>query len=112
MDRPVNGKGVVGSKWVLRIKRSARLVAKGYTQREGENYTETFAPTLRFESLRTVVAYASSEGLFMEQMDVSTTFLYANIDEEVYMEIPEGIEGHGTGKVMVLQKSIYGLKQA
>ena len=66
----------------------ARLVAKGSTQREGLKYTETFAPTLHFESLRTLIAYAASENICMEHMDVSTTFLYAEIDEEVFMEIP------------------------
>ena len=48
----------------------------------------------------------------MEQMDVSIAFLYAHIDEEIYMEIPEGMEGYGSGKIMLLHKSIYGLKQA
>ena len=106
---------------MLRIKRAvdrkldkykARLVAKGFTQKEGVNYTETFATTLRFEFLRALIAYAASEGLYLEQVDVSTLFLYADIDEKNYMEIPEGMEGYGSGKVMLLHKSIYGLKQA
>ena len=97
----MNGKSVMGSKWVLGIRRvidtkadkyKARLVAKGYTQREGVDYTETFASTLRFESLRTLILYAASEGLYMEHMDESTSFLYANIDEEIYVEIPECME--------------------
>ena len=118
VDRPKNRK-VIGSRWVLRVKRGAdgeiekfkaRVVAKGYSQREGIDYNETFSPTVRFESLRALFALAASQGMEMQQMDVTTAFLYAEIDGEVYMEMPEGMVQEG--KVLKLLKSIYGLKQA
>ena len=114
------GKKVVKSKWVCRKKLNpdgtvdkykARCVAKGFTQREGVDYGETFSPTVRHESIRMMAAAA--EGLHAHQMDVTTAFLYANLDEEVYMELVDGMEGAGEGnKVARLWKAIYGLKQA
>ena len=72
-------------------KYKARLVARGFMQEEGVDYTETYSPTVRFESIRMMIAAAASGELHMEQLDVTTTFLYANLEEEVYMEIPEGM---------------------
>ena len=121
VDRPL-GKKVVRAKWVLRRKLlpsgeldklKARIVAKGFTQREGIDYEETFSPTVRFESVRLMVAAAAADGLHTHQMDVTTAFLYASLDEEVYMELMEGMEGYGTpGKVARLWRAIYGLKQS
>ena len=121
VDRPV-GKRVVKAKWVMRRKLlpggkldklKARIVAKGFTQREGIDYEETFSPTVRFESVRLMVAAAAADGLHTHQMDVTTAFLYASLNEEVYMELMEGMEGYGTpGKVARLWKALYGLKQA
>ena len=121
VDRPA-GKKVVKSKWVLRIKTNergeiekykARVVAKGFSQVEGVDYDQTFSPTVRFESIRQLVAVGTSRGLHMHQMDVTTSFLYAPLGEEVYMKQPEGtvLEGN-EGKVMRLLKCLYGLKQA
>ena len=121
VDRPARKK-VVKSKWVLRIKTNergeiekykARVVAKGFSQVEGVDYDQTFSPTVRFESIRQLVAVRTSRGLHMHQMDVTTAFLYAPLEEEVYMEQPEGtvLEGN-EGKVMRLLKCLYGLKQA
>ena len=85
VERPA-GKKVIGTKWVLRIKTDAsgnldkykaRVVAKGYRQMEGVDYDETFAPTVRFESVRALVALAASMGWELDQMDVATAFLYA-----------------------------------
>ncbi|XP_044717342.1 reverse transcriptase (RNA-dependent DNA polymerase) domain-containing protein [Hirsutella rhossiliensis] len=107
-------------KWVYRLKRGtdgqivrhkARFVAKGYEQQEGIDYSETFASVVRPESYRTIFAIAAAEDLEIEQMDVKTAFLYGDIDEEVYLEQPEGFED-GTGRVCRLKKAIYGLKQA
>ena len=113
---------MVKSKWVCKKKLNqngtvdkykARCVAKGFTQREGVDYGETFSPTVRHESIRMMVAAAAAEGLHAHQMDITTAFLYANLDEEVYMELVDGMEGVGEGnKVAKLQKAIYGLKQA
>ena len=121
VDRP-SGKKVVKAKWVLRRKLlpngeldklKARIVAKGFTQREGIDYEETFSPTVRFESVRLMVAAAAADGLHTHQMDVTTAFLYASLEEEVYMELMEGMEGYGIpGKVARLWRAIYGLKQA
>ena len=76
------------------------------------DYGETFSPTVRHESIRMMAAAAASEGLHTHQMDVTTAFLYANLDEEVYMELVDGMEGAGEGKVARLWKAIYGLKQS
>ena len=121
VDRP-EGKKVVKSKWVLRVKTNengeiekykARVVAKGYSQVEGVGYDQTFSPTVRFESIRQMVALGASKGMQMHQMDVTTAFLYAPLDEEVYMEQPEGTMLSGSeGKVMGLLKCLYGLKQS
>ena len=121
VDRP-RGKKVVKSKWVCRKKVNpdgtvdkykAGCVAKGFTQREGVDYGETFSLTIRHESIRMMAAAAAAEGLHAHQMDVTTAFLYVNLDEEVYMGFVDGMEGAGVGnKVARLWKSIYGLKQA
>ena len=98
VDKPKDKK-VVKSKWVFRVKTNekgevgkykARVVAKGYSQVKGVDYDQTFSPTVRFESIRQMVALGASKGLEMHQMDVTTAFLYAPLDEEVYMQQPEG----------------------
>ena len=92
-------------------KLKARIVAKGFTQREGIDYEETFSPTVRFESVRILVAAAGVGNMHTHQMDVTTAFLYASLEEEVYMELLEGMDGYGTpGKVARLWKAIYGVK--
>ena len=94
-------------------KLKARIVAKGFTKREGIDYEETFSPTVRFESVRLLIAAAAVGNMHTHQMDITTAFLYASLEEEVYMELLEGMDGYGTpGKVARLWKAIYGLKQA
>ena len=120
VDRPV-GKKVVKSKWVYRVKTDenngndkfkARVVAKGYSQVEGIDYDQTFSPTVKFESIRQMVALGTARGMAMHQMDVATAFLYAPLEEEVYMVQPEGTVLPGDEeKVMKLLKCLYGLKQ-
>ena len=84
-------------------------MAKGYSQVEGVDYDQTFSPTVRFESIRQLVAM----GLEMHQMDLTTAFLYAPLEEVVYMEQPEGtVEEGNESKVMRLLKCLYGLKQS
>ena len=94
VDKP-KGKKVVKSKWVQRVKSDAegrvekckaRVVAKGYSQVEEVVYDQIFSPTVRFESIRQMVALGTSKGMSMHQMDVTTGFLYAPLEEEVYME--------------------------
>jgi hypothetical protein len=117
------GKRAIGSRWVFKIKRNAdgsierykgRIVAKGYAQREGIDYTETFAPTARFGALRTVIALAAIEDMELESIDISTAFLNGTIDVPVFMRKPEGVETPGfEGPEWVLQllKGLYGIKQ-
>ena len=107
VDKPA-GKKVVKAKWVLGRKLprgkldklKARIVAKGFTQREGIDYYETFSPTVRFDSVRLMVAAAAANEMHTHHTDVTTTFLYASLDEEVYMELMEGMDWYGeSGKV-------------
>ena len=70
-------------------KFKARVVAKGFKQVEGVDYEETFAPTVRFESVRELVALAAGTGWHLDQMDVAT--MYAELEEETFVEIPEGV---------------------
>lgn len=117
------GKRAIGSRWVFKIKRNAdgsvdrykgRIVAKGYSQREGVDYTETFAPTARFGAVRAVIALAAIEDMELESIDIATAFLNGEIDAEVYMTKPEGLEmpGYeGPEWVLRLLKALYGIKQ-
>jgi len=91
----------------------ARLVAKGYSQQPGIDYTETFAPLVRLNSLRSLLAYAVSKKLQIHQMDVVTAFLNGFLAEEVYMEQPPGYVKKGQEDMVChLQRSLYGLKQS
>ena len=99
------GKKAVGCKRVFRIKRDpsgeivkfkARLVAKGFTQRPGIDFNETFAPVARKESINAVLAIAAAEDLEAENVDVDTAFLYGEVDEEIYMDQPDGFEDAGS----------------
>jgi hypothetical protein len=94
-------------------KYKARLVAKGYTQKEGEDFFDTYSPVARLTTIRVLLALAVSHGVLVHQMDVKTTFLDGELDEEIYMDQPDGfiVEGQ-KGKVCKLLKSLYGLKQA
>ncbi|CAG9135108.1 unnamed protein product [Plutella xylostella] len=121
VDRPANHKAVK-CKWVFKRKRGldgeilrykARLVAKGYTQTYGVDYEETFAPVVRYSTIRMLLAIAAEYNMEIDHMDVITAFLNGDLKEQVYMEQPEGFEiKGGNGKVYKLNKAIYGLKQA
>ncbi|GKD18813.1 putative ribonuclease H-like domain-containing protein [Tanacetum coccineum] len=121
VDLP-NGKRAIGTKWVFRnkkdergivVRNKARLVAQGYTQEEGIDYDEVFAPVARIEAIRLFLAYASYMGFIMYQMDVKSAFLYGTIEEEVYMCQPPGFEDlHFPDKVYKVEKALYGLHQA
>ncbi|KAK9052683.1 hypothetical protein SSX86_029313 [Deinandra increscens subsp. villosa] len=94
-------------------KYKARLVIKGYRQKEGLDYFDTYSPVTRITSVRLVLAIAALRKLEVHQMDVKTAFLNGELDEEIYMEQPEGFSAPGQeGKVCKLVKSLYGLKQA
>jgi hypothetical protein len=91
----------------------AKLVAKGYTQKEGENFFDTYSPVARLTTIRVLLSLAASYGLIVHQMDVKTTFLNGELEEEIYMDQPDRFVANGQeGKVCKLLKSLYGLKQA
>ena len=115
------GVNVIGNRWVLKKKLNsdgsverykARLTAKGYSQREGIDYHETFAPVVKYKSLRVILSLANSLDYELKQLDVVTAFLYAPIKEDVYMAQPEGFETGGAHMVCKLNKTLYGIKQA
>ncbi|KAL5823734.1 hypothetical protein ACOSQ4_021634 [Xanthoceras sorbifolium] len=117
-----NGAKAIGCKWVFKTKKDslgnierykARLVAKGFTQKEGIDYTETFSPVSKKDSLRVILALVAQFDFELQQMDVKTAFLNGDLEDEVYMKQPEGFpSSDGEQLVCKLKKSIYGLKQA
>nr|GEX93900.1 putative ribonuclease H-like domain-containing protein [Tanacetum cinerariifolium] len=117
-----NGKIAIGTKWVFRnkkddrgivIRNKARLVAQGYTQGEGIDYDEVFAPIAKIEAIRLFLAYESFMRFIVYQMDVKSTFLYGTIEEEVYVCQPLGFEDpHFPNKVYKVEKALYSLHQA
>jgi len=86
-------------------------VAKGYVQKQGIDYEETFSPVARYDTIRTLLAVAAAENLELAQFDIKTAFLNGTLEENVYMEQLEGFEDD-TERVCLLRKSLYGLKQA
>ncbi|GJV88866.1 retrovirus-related pol polyprotein from transposon TNT 1-94 [Tanacetum coccineum] len=95
------------------IKNKARLVAQGYTQEEGIDYDEVFAPVARIKAIRLFLAYASFKDFVMYQMDVKSDFLYGKIEEEVYVCQPPGFEDPNfPDRVYKVEKALYRLHQA
>ncbi|KAK1433672.1 hypothetical protein QVD17_10587 [Tagetes erecta] len=116
------GAKCIGVKWVYKTKlnergeidkHKARLVAKGYCQRRGIDYAEIYAPVARMDTIRLMLAIAAQRGWFVYQMDVKSAFLHGTLDEEVYVQQPQGYVVKGSEqKVLKLHKALYGLKQA
>nr|GEV90239.1 putative ribonuclease H-like domain-containing protein [Tanacetum cinerariifolium] len=117
-----NGKRAIGTKWVFRnkkdergivIRNKAKLVKQGYTQEEGINYDEVFAPVARIEAIRIFLAYASFMRFIVYQIDIKSTFLYGTIEEEVHVCQPPGFKDpHFSNKDYKVEKALYGLHQA
>ena len=76
-------------------KYKARLVAKGYTQKEGEDVFDTYSPVARLTTIRVLLSLAASHNLLVHQMDVKTAFLNGELDEEIYMDQPDGFVVNG-----------------
>ncbi|KAL8133822.1 hypothetical protein AgCh_009038 [Apium graveolens] len=116
------GKNPIDTKWVFRnkmdkngivVRNKARLVAKGYCQQEGIDFDETFASVARVEAIRIFLAYASHANFKDYQMDVKSSFLNGDLEEEVYVSQPPGFEDPNFPEyVYYLLKALYGLKQA
>lgn len=91
----------------------ARIVVKGFSQIEGIDFDEIFSPVVRFETVRLVLALCALEDWHITGLDVKNAFLYGELDEEIYMEQPQGFKAKGQEhKVWRLKKALYGLKQA
>ncbi|CAI7825283.1 unnamed protein product, partial [Closterium sp. NIES-53] len=114
------GRHAVGAKWIFKIKTGdkgqlerfkARLVAKGYTQVEGIDYTETYAPVSKLTTARTLFKIVAARNYIMVQLDIKNAFLYGELQEDIYMDQPTGMED-GTDRKCKLLKALYGLKQS
>nr|GEW83791.1 hypothetical protein [Tanacetum cinerariifolium] len=119
VDKPLF-KNIINMKWLWKnkhdeentvIRNKYRLVSKGYAQKEGIDFKESFAPVARLEPVRLFIAYSVHKSFTVYQMDVKTTFLYGPLKEEVYVNQPNGfVDPYHPDKVFYLKKALYGIK--
>ena len=107
------------NKWVYRLEEEdggkkrykARLVVKCFAQKKGIYFDEIFSPVVKMTSIRTILSLVVADDLHIEQLDVKTTFLHGDLEEEIYMQQPEGYEVKSKENLVCrLRKSLYGLK--
>jgi hypothetical protein len=115
------GKRALQNKWVYKLKEEdggekrckVRLVVKGFAQKKGIDFDEIFSPVVKMTSIKTILSLVVVEDLHLEHLDVKTTFLHGDLEEEIYMQQPQGYEVKGKENLFYrLKKSLYGLKQA
>lgn len=116
------GRKVIRCKWVYALKTKpdgsidrfkARLVAKGYSQVPGIDFHETFSPTVKYDSIRIILALVASLDLHVRQFDIKTAFLYGSIQEDIYMEQVEGyVDPKWIDAVCKILQALYGLRQS
>ena len=116
VDRPRDWK-VIKNRWVFDVKsdgcKKACLAAKGFSQVEGLDFDQVFSPVVRFETVCLMLVLAALESWYITGLDIRSTYLYGKLNEEIYMEQPEGFAVPGQEcKVLCLWHAIYGLKQA
>lgn len=117
---PVDRKAIA-TKWIYRVKTNAdgtiaklkaRLVAKGFQQKAGQDYFETFAPVVKWNTLRSIVALAGYQGWNIFHFNVKTAFLNGIIEEDIYVSPPPGFDSSSQSNyVCKLKKALYGLEQ-
>ena len=121
VDHVPAGEKLLSVRWVYKTKlddkmaetiRRARIVAKGFLQREYADFNETFSGVMELESMRMMVAIAAAENLELDMSDVSTAFLHATLEKPLYMKAPPGFGDIKEGTILRLNKAIYGLKQS
>ena len=119
MSRP-KGSNLVSTKWVFTVKYTpkgdidrfkARLVARGFSQIQGVDYNDTFAPTVRMDTLRMLMAIIAAKDLECHQVDINNAFTESDLDEDIFLSPPYGVKMH-QDKVLKVLRSLYGLKQA
>nr|GEX05215.1 hypothetical protein [Tanacetum cinerariifolium] len=121
VDRPLCT-NVINLKWLWKnkhdeentvIRNKSRMVAKGYAQKEGVDFEESFAPVARLEAVRLFILYAAYKSFTVYQMDIKIAFLYGPLKKEVYVNLPDGfVDPYHPDKFYRLKKALYGLKQA
>jgi hypothetical protein len=119
---PPPGCKPIGTKWMWKnkqgekgevVRNKSRLVAQGYSQKEGIDYEETFSPIARLEAIMILLAFSVAKGFKLYQMDVKSAFLNCVVEEEVFVRQPPGFESEKyPHRVYKLRKALFGLKQA